>query len=161
MTEYALRPETPEDAPFVDALIQRAFGPGRLVKVSERVRERARFRPDLSMCALEEDVLIGCARMWEVRIGKTPIGFLGPLAVEAKARRTGTGAALVAAASDAARSSGLSAVVLVGDEAFFERVGFSAAPAANIVLPGPVDPRRVLIRWVADSAPQTLAGPIE
>jgi len=160
MTAFTLRPETPADAPTVDALIDRAFGPGRLVKVSERVRERAAFRPDLSMCAFEDGALIGVARMWEVGVSGSRLGFLGPLAVEATARRSGTGATLVAAASDAARSAGLLAVVLVGDEAFFRRVGFSAAPAANIVLPGPVDQRRVLIKWLGEGVPPALAGPL-
>jgi len=37
-------------------------------------------------------------------------------------------------------------VLLVGDEPYFARVGFSAAPAREVVMPGPVDQRRVLVR---------------
>ena len=159
MTAITLRPETPADSAAVDALIGRAFGPGRYTKVSERVRERARFRADLSMCASEGGVLIGCARMWEASVNGRPVAFLGPLAVDAGARSAGTGAALVRAACEAARQAGLAAVILVGDEAFFQRAGFTAAPAAKIILPGPVDQRRVLLRWLADGEAPALDGP--
>lgn len=155
-----IRPETPADAAAVDAVVERAFGPGRLVKVSERVRERAMFRPDLSMCAIEDGAVVGCARMWDVRVGDIPITFLGPLAVEASARKSGTGAALVLAASEAAKAAGACAVLLVGDMGFFGRLGFSNDLAAGIVLPGPVDQKRVLLRWLADSPPKALIGPI-
>ncbi len=154
------RHETAADAAAADDLIDRAFGPGRLVKVSERVRERAAFRPDLSVCAFDGAALIGVARMWDVHVGATPIAFLGPLAVDSGARNAGLGAALVEAASQAARAAGACAVLLVGDEAFFRKAGFTAAPAADIVMPGPVDQKRVLLRWLADSAQKALKGPL-
>lgn len=155
-----LKPETVGDAPAVDALIDRAFGPGRFTKVSERVREQAPFRRDLSVCAFEGGRLIGCARMWDVTVGGVPVAFLGPLAVEATARSTGIGAALVDTACQAAKAAGVRAVVLVGDEAYFGRVGFARDRAAKIVLPGPVDQRRVLVRWLADGDPEALVGPL-
>ena len=42
------------------------------------------------------------------------------------------------------------AVLLVGDEPYFGRFGFVRSTAR---LPGPVDPRRVLIRMFGDHAP--------
>ena len=50
-TEAVIRQETPADGARIQGLLDHAFGPGRFVKVSERVREFARFRPDLSFCA--------------------------------------------------------------------------------------------------------------
>ena len=49
--------EQPQDGPSVDALIARAFGPGRFTKVSERVREFATFTSDLHALA---DWLTSC-----------------------------------------------------------------------------------------------------
>lgn len=146
--DAALRyaPETPADEIAVEALLDHAFGPGRFVKVSERVREFAEFRPDMSFCAWEGERLVGSVRMWKVHVGGTPAIFLGPLAVEADARKHGTGAHLVAAACDAAEAAGYPIVLLVGDEPYFSRVGFAAAPAREVRLPGPVDQRRVLVR---------------
>jgi len=136
--------ETPADAPAIEALLDRAFGPGRFVKVSERVREIADFAPELSFCAFEAGRLLGVVRMWRVAVGGRPAVFLGPLAVEAGDRRAGLGALLVERACEAAEAAGEPAVLLVGDEAYFQRVGFAVAPSVR--LPGPVDPARVLCR---------------
>jgi len=72
MTAPQILLETPADQAAADALIERAFGPGRLVKVSERVREIARFRPDLSFAAFQGDVLTGSVRLWDIAVGGAP-----------------------------------------------------------------------------------------
>ncbi len=136
--------ETPQHATDIEALLNRAFGPGRFAKVSERVREFAAFAPELSFCAFEAGRMVGVVRMWRVAVGDQPIVFLGPLAVETDARKHGLGALLVARACEAAGALGEAAVVLVGDLPFFQRVGFEVA--SGVVLPGPVDPKRVLMR---------------
>jgi predicted N-acetyltransferase YhbS len=152
----SLAVERPQDAPLGDALIERAFGPGRLTKVSERVREFASFAPELSMCAWNEGRLLGCARMWRVRVGGRPVMFLGPFAVEQGERSAGFGARLIARACEAAQAAGETHVLLVGDEAYFSRVGFAREPGRGVVMPGPVDQRRVLVRELTADA-----GPLE
>ena len=148
--------ERPEDGPLVDALIDRAFGPGRFTKVSERVREFATFAPELSVCAWSEGRLLGCARMWRVRVGGRPAAFLGPFAVEQGERNAGFGARLIARACEAATAAGETHVVLVGDESYFGRVGFSTAAGRAVVMPGPVDPLRVLVRALKPEASELL-----
>lgn len=138
--------EAPEHAAQIEALLGRAFGPGRFVKVSERVREFADFAPELSFCAWEDGRLTGVVRMWRVAVGDQPVVFLGPLAVDQDQRNAGLGALLVQRACAAAEAAGETAVLLVGDEPYFERVGFAAAPTAQVAMPGPVDPKRVLAR---------------
>jgi predicted N-acetyltransferase YhbS len=155
-----LQSERPEDGPRIDALVDRAFGPGRFTKVSERVREFATFAPELSVCAWSGDRLLGCARMWRVRVGGRPATFLGPFAVEQGERNAGFGARLIARACEAARAAGETHVVLVGDEPYFGRLGFTAAAGRAVVMPGPVDQRRVLV-CVLTSEAGDLAGPVE
>ena len=138
--------EQSADAPRIEALLDRAFGPGRFTKVSERVREFAAFAPELSVCAWSGDRLLGVARMWRVAVGGQPVMFLGPFAVEQGERSAGFGARLVARACEAARDAGESHVLLVGDETYFSRVGFATAAGRDVVMPGPVDRRRVLVR---------------
>ncbi|MFN3523478.1 MAG: GNAT family N-acetyltransferase [Phenylobacterium sp.] len=154
------RAEQPGDAAAVEALLDHAFGPGRFTKVSERVREFAEFRPDLSFCAWDGEALNGSVRMWRVRIGDREAVFLGPLAVQAEARKAGAGGALVEAASQAAAAAGFPLVLLVGDEPYFSRFGFAAAPAQKVVLPGPVDQRRVLVRELSPGGARDLAGDV-
>ena len=135
--------ELPADADAVEALLDHAFGPGRFVKASERVREFAPFRPDMSFCAWRGGTMVGSVRIWQVHVGTTPAMFLGPLAVQAQVRKFGVGGELVRLASAAAQAAGYP-VVLVGDEPFFGRFGYAAAPCKGVVMPGPVDQRRVL-----------------
>lgn len=143
--------EQPQDAAAIEALLDHAFGPGRFTKVSERVREFAEFRPEMSFCAWDRGRLVGSVRMWAIHVGRAPATFLGPLAVLAEARKFGTGGDLVQRASAAARAAGYP-VVLVGDEPYFGRFGYSVAAAKNVRLPGPVDQRRVLVLGAGDLA---------
>jgi predicted N-acetyltransferase YhbS len=152
--------ERPQDAPAVEALIDRAFGPGRYTKSSERVREFAAFRPDLSFCAWHDGRLIGVVRQYLVEVSGRPVIFLGPLAVEEDERKHGAGADLVEHGCEAARAAGYGAVLLVGDEAYFRRTGFAAAPASGIRMPGPVDQRRLLLRALIPGGDQRLSGPV-
>ena len=154
-----LLPETIEDGPAVDALIDRAFGPGRFTKVSERVREFAAFAPELSVCAWSQGKLLGSARMWRVRVGGRPVAFLGPFAVEQGERNAGFGARLIARACEAAQAAGETHVLLVGDEPYFGRIGFSTAAGRGVIMPGPVDQRRVLVRALIADAGE-LAGAV-
>lgn len=151
-----IRSEQSADDAKIEALLEHAFGPGRFAKASERVREVAEFRPDLSFCAWEGERLVGSVRMWKIHIGGTEAIFLGPIAVEADQRKHGTGAVLVARACEAAQSSGCPLVLLVGDMPYFGRFGFSNDHTAAVRLPGPVDQRRVL----ALGATGPLAGPV-
>ena len=153
--ELSLVNEAPAHAAEVEALLNRAFGPGRFAKVSERVREFADFAPELSFCALEAGRVVGVVRMWRVNVGDQPVVFLGPLAVEESERRHGLGAQLVERACQATQAAGEAAVVLVGDVPYFHRAGFAIAP--DVTLPGPVDAKRVLSRSFAGAA---LKGPV-
>lgn len=144
----ALVNEQPAHAAQIEALLDRAFGPGRFAKVSERVREFADYAADLSFCAVENGQVVGVVRMWRVLVGDQPVVFLGPLAVEAAERRHGLGAMLVNRACEASFAAGEPAVVLVGDHPYFQRVGFAVAP--HVTLPGPVDRNRVLFRSTRD-----------
>lgn len=149
--------EQPQDAPLVDALIDRAFGPGRYAKAAERLREGNRPLMNLCFVARADEAIVGCVRMWPIRIGETPAILLGPLAVNDVWRSLGLGAALVRRACEAAADAGHSVVLLVGDEPYYGPLGFSPAPR-TVVLPGPVDPARVLLCALKPTA--AVAGPV-
>lgn len=142
----------------VTALIDRVFGPGRFAKVSERLREGNRLLAECSFVAVRDSRPVACVRMWPVRIGGAPAAFLGPLAVDPDERSAGLGQTLVEQACQAAAAAGWKAVLLVGDAAYFSRAGFSGAGAGRVVMPGPVDPRRVLLRALVPGGDEGLAG---
>jgi len=154
----ALVLETPAMETAVTALIDRVFGPGRFAKVSERLREGNRLLGDCSFVAMRGGQPVGCVRLWPVTIGGAPVAFLGPLAVDPDERSAGLGQSLVEAACEAARAAGWKAVLLVGDAPYFTRAGFSAAQTAGVVMPGPVDQRRVLLKALVEGGDEGLSG---
>lgn len=142
---YTLVAEQPEHASAIQRVLDRAFGPGRFAKTSERVRERgAHFEPALSRVALNEagDV-VGVCRIYRVKAGGEAF-FLGPLAVDPSQQMAGLGMSLVNASVAACRAIGGGAIILVGAERFFRPLGFSLVPPGRVTLPGSVDPARLL-----------------
>jgi predicted N-acetyltransferase YhbS len=155
-----LTPEAVRDAPTVEGLIDRAFGPGRYAKAAERLREGARPLLNLSFVAWRGGEALGCVRLWAVRIGERPALLLGPIAVEAAWRRGGLGADLVRRAVAEATAWGAEIIILVGDQPFFGPLGFSAEPAVDVRMPGPVDQRRVMVRALVPGAARDLKGDV-
>ncbi len=154
----AIRSEAPEDGAEIAAVVERAFGPGRYAKAAERLREGNSHRADLSFVAELDGRLVGTVRLWPVHVGDRALVLLGPIAVDHAHRKGGLGQALVERACDAARAAGFEAVMLVGDGPWFERTGFSAAPGAEIAMPGPVDQRRVLVKALTPGGADGLSG---
>jgi predicted N-acetyltransferase YhbS len=154
----ALVLETPAMEASVTALIDRVFGPGRFAKVSERLREGNRLLADCSFVAMRGGEPVGCVRLWPVTIGGAPVAFLGPLAVDPDERSAGLGQTLVESACEAAKAAGWKAVLLVGDAPYFTRAGFSVAHTAGVVMPGPVDQRRVLLKALVAGGDEGFSG---
>ncbi len=158
---FTFAPERPEDGAGVDALIERVFGPGRLVKTAERLREGNRYRPDLSLCAWSGEALVAAVRLWPILIGTAQAQFLGPLAVDPDRQGEGAGRALVAHACEAAGAAGEAVVLLVGAPGYFAPLGFEPVPRGRVRLPGPVDPARLLWRPLRPQILDELAGAVQ
>jgi predicted N-acetyltransferase YhbS len=149
----------PADLPAIVALQARAFSPGRFTRTAYRVREGA---PDISpFCrvALLGDRLIAAVRMTPITIGGQPGGvLLGPLAVEPELAGRGYARRLVAEALAAAHAGGETLVLLVGDMAYYGRLGFKPVPPGRIGLPGPFDPTRLLASEIEAGALEKFRG---
>ncbi len=150
-----LEPETPDDAEPIERLNERVFGPGRFARTAYRIRETT--PADLSLCFVARvgTLLVGANAMTRIEIGGAPALLLGPLIVEPVFRSLGIGEALVTRSLEAAKAGGWKLAILVGDEPYYARMGFQRAPAGRIVMPGPVDPARLLF---CELEPGALAG---
>ena len=162
MTESSLTilPETEGDAPAIERLHERTFGPGRYAKTAYRLRERVAHSVDLSFTARIGTLLVGSVRLSPIRIGETKALLLGPLTVEPPFRDRGVGHALVQRALDEARVKGHRLVILVGDEPFYRKCGFKRVPPGRVAMPGPVDPERLLAAELTDGALENVSGPV-
>lgn len=140
--QYA--PETPDHDLIVDAIAADAFGPGRFARAAERVREMMPHDRGLSFVAMLEGEIVGSVRQTRVAVGAGPALMLGPLAVRPAFKGRGIGRALMGMAAAAARREGEGAIILVGDRAYYEPLGYRPLPAGSVILPGPVDRGRIL-----------------
>jgi len=141
---FEIRRQEPGDAAAVEALNEAGFGPGRFAKSAWRLREGVRPVAELSFVAIEGGALRGSVRFWPIRVGNSEALLLGPLAVDGAQRGRGIGVALMQAGIAAAQAGPWPAILLVGDEPYYAKVGFSRLPPGRVRFPGPVDPSRVL-----------------
>ena len=155
---WEIRPEQAEDVPSVEALVARAFGPGRYTKSAYRLREGVDPQAELSFVAVENGILRGSVRFWPIVIGDQPALLLGPLTVQSDQRGRGIGIALMQKGIDEARRRGHRAIILVGDPPYYARVGFAPIPRDQVKFPGPVDRGRILGLALVDGAIEALKG---
>jgi len=141
---FVIRAEMPSDADAIESLLDVAFGPGRFAKTAYRLREGVPHDPALSFVAFAGDRLVGSVRLTGIRIGESPALLLGPLAVAPHFANRGAGRELVRTSLEAARAQGHRLVLLVGDRPYYGPLGFEPVPPGRIVMPGPVDPARLL-----------------
>ena len=132
--------------PAIDALVAKSFGPGRFALTAYRLREGNPFLAPLSFVAREGGEIIGSVRFVSVEIGDAKALLLGPLVVDPQKRGGGAGRALVARGCEEALPLGHQWVFLVGDLPYYEKVGFRRVPSGQILMPGPIDLRRLLVR---------------
>jgi predicted N-acetyltransferase YhbS len=153
-------PETDDDAVPIKRLHERTFGPGRSAKSAYRLREKVAHRLELSFTARVGTLLVGSVRLSPIRIGKSKALLLGPLTVEPPFRERGIGYALIERALAEAKARGHQLVVLVGDEPYYGRSGFKPIPKGHAIMPGPVDPARLLVCELTEGALEGVSGPI-
>ena len=143
--QIVTRPAVDADMAAISALSRRVFGPGRFARTAYRIREGT---PDVSpFCrvALLGPRLVASIRMTEITIGGTAGALLlGPLAVDPDFANQGHGRLLIAESIEVARAMGRQLVLLVGDMPYYGRLGFVPVAIGQILMPGPVNPARIL-----------------
>lgn len=150
----------------VEALLDRAFEPGRHRRTAYVVRGAGHAIPTLSFAALDDGALVGSIQCWPVALVAAdglaqPLVMVGPVAVDPTHQMHGIGRLLMTAALDAAAHHGLDdAMMLIGDPEYYGRFfGFSAERTAEWALPGPVERHRLLARGPGVPAVAGTLGP--
>ena len=155
-----IQPEAPDDTVAIERLHERTFGPGRYAKTAYRLREQVEHIRELSFTARIGTLLIGSVWLSPIRIGEAKALLLGPVTVEPAFRDRGVGQALIERALKEAKDKGHRLVILIGDEAYYEKSGFKRIPRGRAIMPGPVDPARLLLAELAEGAFEGVSGPI-
>ncbi|WP_417623715.1 GNAT family N-acetyltransferase [Paremcibacter congregatus] len=136
------------DIPLVEKLLDEAFGLDRFEKTAYRLRDGVEQIWDLAFVVRGEEGLLATLQFWPIVVGEGPDRqealLLGPIAVCDSCRGKGAGRALMVKGLDKAREMGYQRVILVGDEDYYKKVGFSRSLAEGLEMPGPVDKNRLL-----------------
>jgi len=154
---WTIRAEAPADAPAIEALNNDVFGSERFARSAYRLREGLAPLAELGLVAVENGILRGSVRFWPIRVGGMPALLLGPLAVHGDQRGRGIGVGLMQQGIEQARKD-WDAILLVGDEPYYGKVGFTKMPEGRLQFPGPVDPARLLGFSLKDGALEKLSG---
>ena len=153
--------ETANDAQAIERLHERTFGPGRFVLSAYRIREHVDHLLDLSFTAWIGTLLVGSVRQLPV-VRRRHQG-VAARAVDGRAavsQPRGRPSRCSNARCSDAKAKGHRLVLLVGDEAYYRRVGFKAVPEGRATMPGPVDYSRLLFAELVDGAFDGVSGAI-
>lgn len=137
---------------MIEQLLDRAFGPERHARTAYRIRTGVNWLAALSFAALDDDdMLVGTIQIWPVALTDTksrahPLLMVGPVAVLPERQDEGFGKALMAASLGSLDPEASFPQVLIGDEPYYGRWGFSAAATSGWRCPGPWDQERLLVR---------------
>ena len=156
--------ETPDDSAEVEFLYDLCFAPGRTALSSYRLRHGVDPVAGLSLMARDDyDQIAGAIRYWPVRIGDagTPALLLGPVAVHPTRQGEGLGAMLIADSLERAVGLGWTRVVLIGDEPYYRRFGFSRELGRALDYPPPTNPDRLLGRALVPGAFEGVGGMVQ
>ncbi|AOL24214.1 putative N-acetyltransferase YhbS [Erythrobacter litoralis] len=148
---------------MVEDLLDRAFGEGRHARTAYRIRAGMEALDALSFAALdEEEMLVATIQCWPVALvtpdGRpVPLVMVGPVAVLPERQGEGFGKGLMAAMLNAeARLAGGTGAsfpqVLIGDEDYYGRWGFTNAHTKGWRCSGPYEQERLLARGAALAA---------
>ena len=150
----------------VEALLDRAFPPGRQTRTAYKVRGRVTPIAGLCFAAMADDSLIGSIQCWPVALTDDrgtahPMVMVGPVAVDPAHQQGGIGRDLLRHMLDAAAAQGRDrAMMLIGDPEYYGRFfGFSAERTQDWRLPGPVERHRLLARGPDVPALAGMLGP--
>ncbi len=141
---FVIRAERASDVVAREALLDACFGVNRHMRTCQRLRDGRAPAEGLALSVVRKGNLVGTVRLWHVSAGGVPALVLGPLAVDASCRQLGIGADLMNHALAAARALGHGAVILLGDESYYARFGFSGRKTGELSLPGPFERDRLL-----------------
>ncbi|RWD90953.1 GNAT family N-acetyltransferase, partial [Mesorhizobium sp.] len=147
-----------------EALLDRAMGPKRRKKSSEKLRRGRRPSEGLAFVARDPSgAVVGTVRLWDVTLGENgPAALLlGPLAVEPGLKSGGIGSALMRHAVAEAARLGHGAILLVGDAPYYGRFDFSADRTGSLSMPGPYERHRLLALELKEGALDGAKGTIK
>lgn len=156
-----IRPENQADHKEIIELYDRVFGPGRFVRAANLLRtDPDCYDKRLCYVATSGKDIAGSIRYSSVKIGQVPAALLGPLAIAPEHEGKKCGLHLMSMTLESALMRGYRLVLLVGDYAYYKKVGFQPVPVGQIYLPSPYNPARLLVKEIVAGTLENTQGQI-
>lgn len=144
MTNLIIRPEAPEDYPFTERMVQRAFwnihGPGCNEHVLVRlIRQSQDYLPQFSRVAELDGKIVGAIFYTKAKLvspeSTCQIVTFGPLAVEPTVQSGGVGRQLLEQTLELVRKAGYPGVCIYGEPEYYPKRGFRRCQEFGITNP--------------------------
>jgi predicted N-acetyltransferase YhbS len=129
----------------VEALLDGAFGLDRHQRTAYLLRKGMHAIGHLSLGILDGEKLVGSIQCWPIRVSDAALVLVGPVAVASHRQNAGIGTQLMQLMLDAEQADD-APMVMIGDPEYYGRFGFTAERTSGWTLPGPWEPRRLLLR---------------
>lgn len=143
-------------------LFKTYFGPGRFSRTAYRIREQSDEQNSFGLNAHDNGILVGTVSFTPLEVNgvRGKACLLGPLLVSEQYRSNGLGLELMDEGIAIAREKQFNLIILVGDLAYYEKAGFKQVPHGKLIMPGPVDPARLLALELEEGALESLGGDV-
>ena len=150
-----IRAESDGERMEIRAVHCAAFGQTAEANLVDAFRHEQGFRPELSLVAVLDDVVVGHIMFGPIQIGPSTALSLAPLAILPGYQKRGIGSRLVAAGLDEIRRLNLGPVIVLGHPEYYPRFGFERASTRGIACPFEA-PDEAFMVWSA--RPEQLVG---
>ena len=140
-----IRPLSDISADALNALLDDAFGADRHMRTAYLLRKGMTPVDHLSFGILEDSALVASIQCWPVRVDNADLILVGPVAVASHRQNEGLGTQLMQGMLNAVTPQD-APMVMIGDPEYYSRFGFEADGTSGWTLPGPWEPRRLLLR---------------
>lgn len=159
---FCIDKQKAQDISNIEILLDQAFGVDRQEKAAYRLRDGVEPVAELSFVVRAGDGLKATLQFWPVVVRDGDQIYeallLGPIAVCDQCRGQGIGLELMAHGLERAKSLGHQRVILVGDEVYYQKAGFSRSLAMGLSMAGPVDENRLLAKELTFGAMKNVKG---
>lgn len=170
-TSFRIRTENEKDYDKIYDLIKTAFRTANVKGGDEQdfavnLRKSANYIPELALVAEQNDQLIGHIMLTKTKVTQ-PDGsefeglLLAPVSVQLEYRDYGIGKALINESCRLAEEMGYKAVFLVGDPAYYSRLGFVPTSRYDIMPKDDIPPQYVQVRELVTDALKDVHGRVE
>ena len=162
--KYSILTENQYDYDTIESILNQSFGKSRL----KRTVYKFRFgNPVNDLCLVlkshdketKTSKILASIRYWPILCSDLKGLLLGPLAVQKELQGFGYGKKLVSHSLEVAKKQRWNFCFVSGEFNYFKQFGFNKVPVKNLILPGYIEPERILIKYFENSINLKLGNP--